>query len=117
MSLLKKYGSMSSAQHAYDNAVNPADEVVNPWEQVSEDELEAIQADFFAGEDCELFGIEFDLGMQDFDEVCAKWGELLQDDEWWLTVVETPYQEKYWQAKNETWDRACDIIDSKLLSA
>ncbi len=97
--------------------ITKADQITALWEGLSEDEYEAAQADFFAGRDVTLFGVEIDLGMHDFDEVCAKWGDNLQDDEWWLAVVETPYPEEYWQAKNEAWELACDIIDSKLMSA
>ncbi len=104
-----------NGQHPED--ITKADQITAMWKSLPADEYEAAQADFFAGKDVELFGVEIDLGMQDFDDVCAKWGDHLNDDEWWLAVVEAPYPEEYWQAKNEAWELACDIIDSKLISA
>ncbi len=113
MALKKNYGSMASAQHAYDNAVNPADEERSVWESVTQDEIESAKAEFFATGTTAIQGIHvFTDSTPELEAMIAKYDDELGDD-WMLNAVDLPYNVKLHEAKEKVWDLACDHIDAE----
>jgi hypothetical protein len=116
---MSNFNGFPAGQQAYDNAVNPIDEQVSPWDSLTQDQCDDIERDCLGSlakwGQAELFGCEITYwDNQELDNIAGEAEEELGED--WLTeCLETPYSTKHGEYKEKLWDAFCNAVDEGLI--
>ena len=103
---------------SYENAVNPIDEQVSPWESLTQEQLDDIKReclnDLNNGGEAKLFGVT--IGWDSHSKVCdvVDEADAIIGDDWLTECLEPPYSEKHGEYKQKLWDAFCDAVDEEL---
>ena len=103
---------------AYENATNPIDEQVSPWDGLNDRQVEDLKLwtlrDLQHWGEADWFGVtvSFD-NSEELENIASKASDELGED-WLAECLETPYSEKHGEYKERLWDAFCDAVDEEL---